>query len=96
MRIGVQQLRPGLEQRSFFAFQRASSHDQPQLAGSAPKQPRSLSLLGGAHIELQISGDRNPLRLAANGLQPVGIGLALCKYAAEAAQKRPPNPRSRR
>ncbi len=80
MRIGCEQARPGFEKGGFFAFERAAGYDEAQAGGQSFQQAGGLGFLGGAHIEFQVAGDRNPLRQAADGLEPLGVGLALRQH----------------
>ncbi len=92
LRVSRQQLRPRFHERRFFALQRAARNHESQPRRIRLQQPRSLSLFRRAHIELQISGHRNPLRRAAQRDQALGIDLALRQHRAQPAQQRLPQP----
>ena len=81
LRIGCEQARPGFEQRGFFAFERAAGDDEAQAARQSLQQPGGFGFLGGADIEFEVAGDGDALRPAADGLEALGVGLALRQHA---------------
>ena len=89
-RIGLEQARPDIEKRRFFAVQRAAGYDQAHVGSQLPELPGCFGFYGGAHVEFQIACYQDSLRQAADCFEPVSICFALGQNAAEPAQERPP------
>jgi hypothetical protein len=90
LRIGLEQARPGLKQRGFFAFERAAGNDEAQIASYNLEQTGCVGFFGSPYIKFEIAGDRDTLRQTADGYEAIGVGLALGKDSAESAKEGPP------
>ena len=86
LRIGGKQAGPRFKERGFLAFERAAGDDEPQPGGHRLQLASGFGFLRGADIELEIAGDGDAIRAAAEREQAVGVGLALGKHAAEPAR----------
>src|SRR5664279_3540701 len=72
-----EQARPRLKESGFLAFERAARDEETQAGCTGLEQTGGFGFIGGADIELEVSGDRNALGAAADGGEAVGIGLTL-------------------
>ena len=75
------QLRPSLQQSSFFTVQSAARDNNSHIGREPLQQPRRVGFDGGANVELEISGNGDAIRLAAKVAQALGISLTLRKHS---------------
>ena len=78
-----------LEQRGLLAFKGAAGDDEAQIGSQDLQELRGLGFGGGADIKFEISGDGDPVWLAADGFEAVGICFGLGKNACDSTQQRP-------
>ena len=88
--IGGEEPRPCISERGFLALKRAAGNDNPQTGCHRLQQARGFGFLSGAHVELEIAGDRDAIGEAAKREQAISVDLALGQHAAEAREQRAP------